>query len=236
MILNNGHTSRRTQYLAEKNTQKLFDYYQKWGLKCNTLKTQAMIFGRQHWHVEQRGISIVNPQTRNIEIINPARKLSYLGVTISRTLKLTLRFEKWLGITKFVVNCFQGIIGRYGEVDVYIKWRVIRACVLPSQDYGTGSLLPLYNKMSLRKMETPYENMLKEAAGLPIIFRTADLWTVTGENPFVKRLCEIHRNNLDKLRNHACPYLRGLTPEDCRPYDNPSAKANILYPIQLPLL
>lgn len=122
----------------------------------------------------------------------------------------------------------QGIIGRYSEVNAYVKWRVILACVLRSLNYGTQCLLPLYNKTALKKWKSATKKALKRVAGLLISFPTDDLWQVKNEKPFPERIRQLHRDGLEKLQ--ACPYLRGLTPDNRRPYNNPAAKINILSP------
>lgn len=175
MIMNNGRSPQQAKYLAERN-QELLEYYHRWGLKCNAEKTQTIIFGRQHRARAKRSVEVVDPQTRNIVVLETTRKLSYLGITISRTLQITPHSLKRLTITKHVINCLQGIIGKYSGVDAYIKWRVIRACILPSMNYGTECLLPLYNKSTLKKMEICYKKILKQSAGLPTTFPTEDLW------------------------------------------------------------
>lgn len=217
-ILNSSQNPRTAVRRAEWAAHDLLDYYNTWGLKCNTSKTECVLFS----HARNRPTSM----KIGTDTIPLKTQVKYLGATLDQRLTGKKLVQDTINKVIIATRSLAPIIGRYSKASIETKLLVIKSCIQPILDYGVLQFLPRICKSQLKRIEVQYKKVLKRAEELPRSTPDYILWDLLDEDPYHHRLLDLQHHMIQTLSARSIP---DLDPQSAHIY-NKHLQHNILAP------
>ena len=130
----------------EEYALRIIKYFEKWKLKNNAEKTEAIIFSKR------RPILNLNVRINNIEI-EWSNQVKYLGITLDKRLTFTKHLENTVNKCLGLITMLYPLINRNSELSLKNKLLLYKSCIRPIINYGcpvwSSTCISNYNKLQI---------------------------------------------------------------------------------------
>lgn len=147
------------RYLQE-HLQSIEHYFQTWRLSLNAAKTQYCVFSKRLWKEPEQKLEVCQ------EIIQPAKQIEYLGVTLDSRLAFHQHVKKLRSKANQSIGYLYKLINKRSPLNISTKKLLYTNVVKPTMTYA-APIWSTASRTSFHQLELAQLRALKIIAGLP---------------------------------------------------------------------
>lgn len=141
-------------------------WFEKWRIKVNVTKSEAICFSRRR-----------APPRQNIrlngEIVPWKTTVRYLGVTLDKKLTMTHHVASRVRLVGGVASSLKPIIGRHSTLSLSVKTLLYRQLLRPALLYAAPAWYHLTSATARKSLQTLQNKILRQATNSPWFVRNS---------------------------------------------------------------